>query len=105
MQLEVTPERLLTAGIDCKVTNEMIQVQIARMQSYIATLMGSYTGVAAQAMHALCEQWGADAKKLNYVLTTISAGLTENGHNYVHHETVNTVNLHNVTASLPTGRF
>jgi WXG100 family type VII secretion target len=105
MQLEVTPERLLIAGIDCKVTNEVIQVQIGRMQSYVAALMGSYTGVAAAAMHQLCEQWGADAKKLNYVLTTISDGLTENSHNYVHHETVNTTNLQNVTASLPAARF
>lgn len=105
MQFTVTAAELLSAANTCRNTNQQIQDQIARMQNYVLGLMGSYTGTAAQALQALSEQWGNDATQLNYVLSTIADGLTSNANNYIHHETVNTLNMSHITSTLPAGKF
>jgi 6 kDa early secretory antigenic target len=105
MQFTVTAAELLNAATTCRNTNEQIQAQVAQMQNYVLGLMGSYQGTAAIALQQLSEQWGADAKQLNFVLSTIADGLTGNAHNYVLSETANTTNLTSIGSGLPAPRF
>ena len=106
MQFTVTAAELLSAAATCRNTNQQIQAQIAQMQNYVLGLMGAYQGTAAIALQQLSDRWGADAKTLNTVLSTIADGLTSNAHNYVSSETVNAGNFSSITtAGLPAARF
>jgi WXG100 family type VII secretion target len=105
MQFTVTAAELLNAAATCRNTNQQLQTQIAQMQNYVLGLTGSYKGTAALALQQLSDRWGADAKSLNYVLSTIADGLTANAHNYVTHETVNAGNLSSIAAGLPAARI
>ncbi len=105
MQFTVTAQELLSAAGNVRSTNTEIQGQIQQMQTYVQDLMTHYSGTAAIQLMGLSAQWKADSDQLNYVLSTIADGLTSNAHNYVQHETVNTVNLGNIASGLPPARF
>jgi WXG100 family type VII secretion target len=105
MQFTVTPAELHSAAKTCQNTNQQIQGQISQMQNYVLGLMGSYEGTAALALQHLSDQWGADAKSLNVVLSTIADGLTFNANNYVTSEAGNATNLMNIVSGLPNAKF
>lgn len=105
MRFTVTTDQLTYAAGQCRTTNDQIQGQIGRMQGYIAGLMGSYQGTAAVALQRLSDQWSADSKSLNFVLSTIADGLTTNANNYDTSESANTANLASITAGLPAARI
>lgn len=103
MYFDVTAEELLLASSNCRLINSLVQTQIGKMQTYVLGLMGTYKGTAAFALQQLSDRWGADAKTLNHVLSTIADGLTTNANNYVSHETVNTGNLNRILAGRDVG--
>jgi WXG100 family type VII secretion target len=105
LPFDVTPKILHDGAAACRTTNDAVQGQIQQMRNYVDSLMGSYRGTAAMALHSLSEQWHSDAQALNHVLTTIAQGLDHNANNYTHHETVNLANVSKVASSLPAARL
>jgi WXG100 family type VII secretion target len=101
----VTPQDLLNGATASTNTNNQIQAQIQRMQSYVLGLMEIYQGPSAGQFLTLSEDWGADAKALNDVLTTIANGLNATANNYVVGETTSMTNINNIASTLPTARF
>jgi uncharacterized protein YukE len=100
-----TPEGLRAAAADCRNTNENIRLRIMNMRTYMLHLSSVYRGPASVELLGVSQEWGVIGDQLNYVLSTISNGLTHNAVNYDAAEVDGTRNLRSVGSSMPPPRF
>ena len=100
MQFTSTPQDLLNAANFCTNTNQEIQTNVQRVQTYIQGLIATYQGPAATQLQATAEQWARDAAAVNAVLNEIAINLQKNAQNYSNNEQANVANLAGVGAQL-----
>jgi len=101
----LTLDELPAAASKCDAAQGEVQGSIQSMVNYVNTLAGSYTGITAQELVAVTNQWHNDSNVLCSVLADIANGLRLNYQTYKAAEEGSYTNLANVQATLPPGRF
>lgn len=86
----VTFGSIAGAQADTASTHASLNQQLADLKSYLAPLVASWTGTAADTYQGYQAQWDSAAADLNAVLNTISAALGTANDNYQSAETANT---------------
>ena len=88
-EILVTFESIAQAQGDVAATSSSINGQLADLKSYLAPMVSSWTGAAAQDYQAKQAQWDSAARDLNTVLAQIGAALGTAHDNYNQAETAN----------------
>jgi 6 kDa early secretory antigenic target len=78
------------AAADCGTVSGHITQQLDELKSYLAPLVGTWTGEASEHYRALEQQWERSAADLNAVLGSIQKALDNVYQNYVAAESANT---------------
>jgi WXG100 family type VII secretion target len=103
--IEVTPQMISTAALDCKNTAGEVDGDLVRLKAYVTEMQGMWHGIAADQWSNLMIDFDTYARMLHDALTNIGLGLDGNAVNYVESEMANINSLVAVNGDIPGARL
>lgn len=100
-ETRVTPDVILDAANYCTSTTADIEGELDALRTYIASLEGRYTGVAAVAFHTLMLDFNRQSEMVKMKLEEIRNGLWAVYHNYTGTESQNLKNTLDMGQVMP----
>ena len=104
-QVDVTPQLLTASGADCKRTAGQIEIELARLRSYVVDLQEKWHGISAVSFVMLMHQFDRAGKNLNLAIEGIGTGLELNAVNYVESEVTSDRGITEIQHSIPPARI
>jgi WXG100 family type VII secretion target len=87
--IQVTFAAVNEAAMDTDAIASQIAQQLSDLKSYLAPMVGTWSGEASSDFQALQAKWDAGADDLNQVLRMISQSLRSAGDSYISTERTN----------------
>ncbi|WP_326550299.1 WXG100 family type VII secretion target [Micromonospora sp. NBC_01813] len=101
----VTPQQVQAGAQSAAAIADEISVGLDQLRQFVASLRGSWEGVAQLSFDELMQRWALDAQNLHNALVGISNGLDSTYQNYTTSELANNQAVQNVSASMPPARL